>query len=70
MTTIDYMKAKGFLMNACDATGLPPAELLGVLQDVVSETRKNLEYDLANQVFQLAEENERLKEMVHKPETE
>lgn len=70
MTTLDFVKAKMLITNACNSTGLELGELVGVLSSVLEEAWEQMNYELASDVLKLTEENERLKEMIPKKEVD
>ena len=62
MTSLDYSKAKWIITDACNSTGLLPADLVGVLSAVLAEAREQMCFDLASENIGLQEQIEKLKE--------
>lgn len=53
MTTIEYIKAKNTIVSACNATGLAPADLSGVLSAVLAEAREQMAFELTGNIVEL-----------------
>lgn len=66
MTTLEFMKAKMLITNACNATGLKLPEVVGVLSAVLEEAREQMSYELAENVFRLEEEKAHLLAEINK----
>lgn len=66
MTTLEFMKAKMLVTNACNSTGLKLPEVVGVLSAVLEEAREQMSYELAENVFRLEEEKAHLLAEINK----
>lgn len=62
MTSHEFIKAKVLITNACNSTGLLPADLVGVLSAVLTEAREQMCFELASENIGLREQIEKLKE--------
>ena len=65
MTVKEFNQAKFTIVNACNSTGLPPEDLVGVLSAILAEAREQMCFQLTGEVLYLEEELERLKKEVH-----
>ena len=70
MTTTEYIEAKYAITNACNSTGLPPEELVGVLSAVLSEAREQMCLNQTVELLQAQDEVKRLQELLKDKEAE
>jgi hypothetical protein len=66
MTTLEFMKAKMIITNACNSTGIELPEVVGVLSAILEEAREQMSYELAENVFRLEEEKAHLLAEINK----
>ena len=66
MTTLEFMKAKMIITNACNSTGIELPEVVGVLSAILEEAREQMSYELAENVFRLEEEKTHLLAEINK----
>lgn len=62
MTSLDYSKAKWIITDACNSTGLLPADLVGVLSAILAEAREQMCFELASENVELQEQIEKIKQ--------
>lgn len=70
MNSLKYAQAKYTITNACNATGLPPEDLVGVLSAILAEAREQMCFGLASDLVGAQGEVEALKQEIQRMKEE